>query len=151
MSGGEANGRLEAIWIKRCKRGPMDERREAAVRAGRGIEGNANQGGRRQVTILSREAWEELARELGEPLDPRSRRANLLVSGVDLRDSRGRLLLVGDVRVRIHGETRPCERMEEAHGGLRGALRTDWRGGAFGEVLDDGTLSVGDSVTWLAD
>jgi MOSC domain-containing protein YiiM len=151
MNETRADGKLEAIWVKRFKRGPMDEQPSVQVHAGRGIDGNANQGGKRQVTIVSREAWETISRDLGASVDPRSRRANFLVSGIDLRDSRGRLLRVGDVRLRIHGETRPCERMDEAHGGLREALGSEWRGGAFGEVLDDGTISVGDVVTWLAD
>lgn len=141
-------GRLEAIWIKRFKRGPMDAVEGASFIAGRGIEGNANQGGKRQVTILSKEAWEGLMTEVGGSEDPSTRRANLMVSGVELTGSRGRILRLGDVRIRIHGETRPCERMDEARDGLRGAMRADWRGGAFGEVLDDGDVAIGDPVAW---
>ena len=80
--------------------------------------------------------------------DPSSRRANLMVSGVDLKDASGRVLAVGAVRIRIYGETRPCERMDEAHQGLRSAMRSEWLGGAFGEVLDDGKIAVGDPVEW---
>ena len=40
--------RLEQIWIKRVRRGPMDPAQKASVVAGKGIVGNANQGGRRQ-------------------------------------------------------------------------------------------------------
>ena len=29
------------------------------------------------------------------------------------------------------------------------ALRPDWRGGAFGEVLDDGEITVGDRLEWV--
>ena len=43
--------RLEQIWIKRVRRGPMDAADRARVVAGRGIVGNANQGGKRQVTM----------------------------------------------------------------------------------------------------
>ena len=142
------DGRIEAIWIKRFKRGPMDPAEGASLIAGRGIDGNANQGGKRQVTILSKEAWEGLMAEVGGSEDPSARRANLMVSGVDLTESRGRVLKLGDVRIRIHGETRPCERMDEARDGLRGAMRSEWRGGAFGEVLDDGDVAIGDPVAW---
>jgi MOSC domain-containing protein YiiM len=85
-------------------------------------------------------------KEVGGSEDPSSRRANLMVSGVDLGESRGQVLAIGDVRIRINGETRPCERMDEAHAGLKGAMGESWRGGAFGEVLDNGTISVGDPV-----
>jgi MOSC domain-containing protein YiiM len=51
------------------------------------------------------------------------------------------------VRVRIYGETRPCEQMEAAVPGLRDAMSVPWGGGAHGEVLDDGEIAVGDPVT----
>jgi MOSC domain-containing protein YiiM len=89
-----------------------------------------------------------MTRELGVDVPPVARRANVLVSGVDLPRSRGRVLRLGGVRVRILGEVTPCERMDEAHEGLRAAMRPDWRGGVFGEVLDDGLVSVGDVARW---
>jgi MOSC domain-containing protein YiiM len=140
-------GKLEAIWIKRFRRGPMDRKDSAELRAGRGIESNANQGGKRQVTLISKEAFAAVSAELRADIDPGWRRANLMVSGIDLRESRGRILSVGGVRLRLVGETRPCERMDEAHPGLRSALSPDWRGGAYGEVLNDGAVAVGCEVS----
>ena len=137
---------LERIWIKRAKLGPMDRVDTVAVRAGHGLVGNANQRGRRQVTLLSLEHWTDLTRHLAA--DPIVRRANLLLSGIDLRDSRGKTLRIGSIRARILGETRPCERMDEAVAGLRQALSVPWGGGAFGEVLDEGSISVGDTAAW---
>jgi len=141
-------GTLERIWIKRAKRGPMDSVDAATLEAGRGLIGNANRGGRRQVTIISRERWTELIATLGADLDPATRRANLMVSGLDLRNSRGRVLRIGATRLRINGETRPCERMEEAHSGLQAAMRERWGGGAFAEVIDGGEIRAGDSAQW---
>ena len=147
---GDAGGRLEAIYVKREKRGPMDAVRVARLVQGRGLEGNANQGGRRQVTILEREVWEALMASLGGNLSPARRRANLLVSGVRLEATGGRVLRVGGHRIRILGETRPCERMDQALQGLRAAMTGNWRGGAYGEVLDDGEIRVDDPVGWVA-
>lgn len=141
-------GELVRIWVKRAKRGPMDERQRVTMAAGRGITENVNQGGKRQVTILALESWEAALRDVGADLSPAARRANLLVSGVELNESRGRVLRIGNVRVRVYGETRPCEQMDAAHPGLRDALGNDWRGGCFGEVLDDGPVAVGDPVAW---
>lgn len=141
-------GRLEAIWIKRAHRGPMDPVGEATLLAGRGLVGNADQGRRRQVTLIEREVWSRLMAETGGAVPPSARRANLLVSGCSLRETRDRILRVGDCRLRIAGETRPCERMDEAHQGLRVAMQADWGGGAFAEVLDDGVIRVGAEVRW---
>ena len=126
----------------------MDPVGAATLDAGRGIKGNANRGGRRQVTIIARERWTELMRELGADLPPSTRRANLMVSGVDLENSRGRILRIGPVRLKINGETKPCEQMEDAHTGLQALMRPRWGGGAFAEVLDDGEIRVGDPVSW---
>ena len=47
-------GTLEAIWVKRARRGRMDAVREVELDPSRGIAGNADRG-RRQVTILDGE------------------------------------------------------------------------------------------------
>jgi len=141
-------GKLEAIWLKRMKRGPMDPRNKATLKAGSGLVDNANQGGKRQVTLLDTARWARIEAELGTRLDPSTRRANLLVSGVSLAESRGRILLVGPCRLRVIRETRPCERMDEAFAGLRSVMQKDWGGGAYAEVLNDGEIAVGDVVSW---
>jgi MOSC domain-containing protein YiiM len=140
--------KLEQIWVKRGTQGPMDPVDAATLEPGRGLRGNANRGGRRQVTIISRERWDELMRDLGADLPPSTRRANLMVSGLDLQNSRGRVLRVGRTRLRIHGETRPCEQMEEAHAGLQALMRERWGGGAFAEVTGGGEIRVGDDVEY---
>lgn len=140
---------LEQIWIKRVHRGPMDPAQKARMVAGKGIVGNANQGGRRQVTIVSSKHWQQVTAPLGHTPDPRLRRANLLVSDVDFADARGRILKIGAIRIRIFNETRPCEQMEVAAPGLQALMSVPFGGGAFGEVLDDGEIAVGDPVELL--
>ena len=129
------NGRVEAIWIKRAKRGPMDAVEQAEMIAGRGLVGNANQGGRRQVTIIDAAVWERVMEELGAKVDPSARRANIMVRGLNLENTRKRVLLLGECRVKIFTETKPCERMDEVLPGLCAALYKNWGGGASGQVI----------------
>jgi len=122
----------------------MDAVESAVLVKGQGIQGNADQGGRRQVTLLSAEQW---AKALGEDVPAHIRRANLLVSGVDLRETRDWIVKVGGVEMLISGETKPCKLMDDIRPGLQEALRPDWGGGAYAQVLTDGEIRVGDEIT----
>jgi MOSC domain-containing protein YiiM len=126
----------------------MDPAGAALAVPGKGLAGSVGRSSRRQITILERESWTRCVESLNASADPRNRRANLLVSGIALANTRGRVLRIGNVRVSIGGETTPCERMDEVIPGLRQAMRADWGGGVFGQVLDEGTIAVGDSVVW---
>jgi MOSC domain-containing protein YiiM len=142
-------GRLERIWIKRAHRGPMDAVDRGVLEADKGLRSSANYGGRRQVTIISAERWVEMMDDLRAEVDPSARRANLLVSGIDLAETRDRELRVGSCLLKIGGETRPCERMEEAHAGLQEVMRPRWGGGTWAQVLEGGEIQVGDVVSWV--
>jgi MOSC domain-containing protein YiiM len=138
-------GRVEALWIKRARRGVMDPAHEVNLVAGAGIETDANFGHTRQVTMIEKEVFDRIRRSLPDAA-PAMRRANVMVSGVRLADSRGKVLRIGSARILIRGETRPCERMDEQCPGLREALASEWGGGAHGVVLDDGLVRVGDGA-----
>jgi MOSC domain-containing protein YiiM len=142
-------GEIAAIWIKRFKGGPMDPVAEAELVAGRGIAGNANRGGKRQVTLIDEARWREAQEEVGVDVPPAARRANVMLRGIDLERSHRRLLRLGGCVIRIYGETRPCEQMEDAQRGLRAALSPRWRAGAFGEIIEGGTIRVGDGAEWM--
>jgi MOSC domain-containing protein YiiM len=142
-----SDGRVERLWVKRAQRGPMDEVDEAQFIARRGIADNADAGGRRQVTIIARERWYELTEVLGE-VDPVLRRANVMVSGIELEGSRGRLLQIGAATVRVNGETRPCRALDFALEGLQHALDPHWGGGVYAEVVEGAVVRLDDVVRW---
>ena len=135
-------GTLLTVWVKPARGEPMAAVDTAELLANSGLVGNSDQGGSRQITVLSAERWADVEADLGRTVEPSARRANLFVDGVELADTTGRTLRVGDARIEIRGETRPC------FDGLQDALDADWRGGAYGVVLGDATINVGDAVSW---
>ena len=141
-------GRLLKIYLRPSSRTPVREASTARAIAGTGLEGDHAGKGKRQITLISRESWEAACAELGVELDPGSRRANLLVEGVDLASTlRGGRITVGEVEIEVAGETRPCGLMEDTRLGLKAALGPQCRGGVFGRVTRGGTLTPGDPVT----
>ncbi|HET9947804.1 MAG TPA: MOSC domain-containing protein [Longimicrobiales bacterium] len=139
-------GRVEAIWLKRSVGGVMDGVPEATAVAEGGLEGDASFGrSSRQVTIIEKETFDRVRARL-PAAEPVMRRANVMVSGLPLAGSTGRVLVLGEARVLVRGETRPCERMDAQCPGLRAALGPEWGGGAHGLVLEGGAIRVGDAA-----
>ena len=126
----------------------MEEVAAARITVESGVNGDARgKPGRRQATVISRRAWEAACTELGVAHLPwTTRRANLLVDGIDLCGKIGYDLRVGDAVLTISGQTRPCQVMEQAHPGLMAALRPEWRGGVTCRVRRAGDVAVGSEV-----
>ena len=147
-------GRLLGIARHARPRAPMETVDRATVTRPLGIQGDHRGAvkpggrGRRQVTIITRTAWETALAVLGgEELHWSVRRANLLVDGIDLpREPGTRLHFSGGVVLEVTCECDPCSRMDEIAPGLRQALTPDWRGGINTRVLAEGDLAIGDEV-----
>lgn len=142
-------GRIEALWVKRAHKGPMDATDTLRLVAGEGVAGSADRSRTRQVTVIEAETFERVGAELGMAVDPAVRRANVLVSGIELEGRRRHRLHLGSCVIEVVGETRPCERMDEAVPGLQAALSNHWGGGAYGRVLVGGEVQVGDEARLL--
>jgi MOSC domain-containing protein YiiM len=145
-------GRLVGIARRRQRREPMDEIALGLISVEGGLTGDYK-GAKfplRQITVLAREAWEAAAVQVGESRLPwTTRRANLLVEGVELPRAKGGLIGIGPVRLEVTGQTYPCVRMEEARPGLLKALAREWRGGLTCRVLSGGPIALGDAVEVL--
>ena len=139
-------GNLLGIAIRSRSRAPMEQREATEITRAAGAAGDRHHPRARKVTVIAREGWEVACAELGDDLPWTTRRANLLVEGVDLKKCAGAQLRVGEVLLEISEECDPCARMEEARAGLRRALEPDWRAGVLCSVLEEGTIRLGDSV-----
>lgn len=137
---------LRGIAVRGARRAPMREVQEASVTLTDGIVEDYRGAGLRQVTFIDAGQWRQVIEELGVDLPWHTRRANLLVDGLDLPATVGSRLRIGDCLFEIHGETDPCERMDELQAGLRQGLTPEMRGGVWGRVIESGQLRVGQSV-----
>jgi hypothetical protein len=138
--------KLIKIYTRPKRQADIIEANSVKLVPGSGIEGDHFRSGKRQVTIMSQKVWDDVCQNLGQDLDPKIRRANFLIDDIDLKESIGKVVKVGSIKILIHGETTPCRLMEEAAPGLKNAL-LNWQGGAFGEVLNEGIATIGDNVS----
>jgi MOSC domain-containing protein YiiM len=140
-------GRILSIWIYPGQGAAHQEMQEAIAVEEGGLQGDRRRSQRRAVTLLDEAAWEAAINEAGTSLGPASRRANILVRGMDLSRCVGRRLRVGTALLEVCGETEPCHKMDEKAPGLRAALDKDMRGGVCCYVQEGGVLRPDDAVT----
>lgn len=129
---------------------PLVEVETASLTEERGMEGDAR--GRkpnRQVTVLFREGWDDACRDVGAALPWVTRRANLLVEGIERPRAAGGRLRIGTTILEVTQETKPCHLMERAQAGLLKALTPDWRGGVCCRVIGGGEIRQGDTVDFV--
>jgi MOSC domain-containing protein YiiM len=142
-------GRLIGIARRSRRRAPMQEVEHGLITEQLGLDGDFKGAKypRRQITVLACEDWRAALAEVAQADLPwTTRRANLLVTGVDLPRAAGSILRIGAVRLEVTAQTYPCARMEEAQAGLLSALAKNWRGGVTCRVLHGGPIALGDPV-----
>ena len=144
-------GRLIGIARREQKRAEMEVLQDAEISEQTGVANDfRGKPGKRQVTVISAESWTDTCEDLGQEIPWTTRRANLLIEGIELPHRTGDVIEIGDVRLLVTMEVDPCSRMEEQFDGLRAALTPEWRGGVACTVLKGGSIRLGDDVSLLA-
>ena len=105
--------------------------------------------GDRQVTVMTKEGWEAACKDLGKILHWSTRRANILIEGLNLEESTGDILRIGSFYLEITGELFPGNRMDEECPGLKKSLTPNWRGGVTCKILSEGIINENDLVTLM--
>jgi MOSC domain-containing protein YiiM len=100
----------------------------------------------RQVSVLTLENWNESCKELGKKLHWTTRRANILVGDIELANSTGMILKIGEAFLEITGELKAGRGMDKQIEGLSKVLKPNWRGGVRCKVLQGGVINEGDEV-----
>ena len=144
-------GRLVGIARREQKRAEMEILEYAEISEQTGVAKDfRGKPGKRQVTVISAEAWTATCEDLGQEIPWTTRRANLLVEDIELPQRTGDVIEIGGVRLLVTMEVNPCSRMEEQFKGLQAALAPEWRGGVACAVLKGGSVRIGDDVALMA-
>ena len=99
----------------------------------------------RDVTLFEQEAVEAVQRDYSIDLEPHDMRRNVMTTGVALNHLVGREFTVGDVRLRGVKLCEPCAHLEQLAGKpVRTPLKH--RGGLRAQIVEGGTIRVGDQV-----
>ncbi len=151
-----APGSLVAIQIGRQAEGRLESVPSVRAVPGKGLEGDRyfrgegsfsnNPGGGRQVTLVASEMIDALARDHGIALSAAETRRNLVTQGVSLNELVGKIFHVGSVRMKGVRLAEPCSHLERLTkpGVIKGLAH---RAGLRADILDEGTLRVGDAIS----
>jgi MOSC domain-containing protein YiiM len=154
----EQIGRVEHIFTTPSAGQPMVSAEQALAIAGQGLEGDRYAtaqgyyshrplpGGGRQITLLEAEVLDWLAAEHGIELTPLEARRNVVTRGIALEPLIGRRFRVGQLLLEGVRICEPCVYLEQ----LTGKPVNDplvHRGGLRANILEGGTLKVGDHIT----
>jgi len=138
------------LFLRPAKRQKVIGVRSAVAIAGQGIDGDHNQGGQRQVTLMSFQAFEAAAKSLGQDLSPGVRRANIVIAGCDVHAMIGKTIKIGLAIIHIKDYNPPCGEMDRVCRGLKHALDIDHRAGVFGIVEQGGEIAVAAEVAIIS-
>ncbi len=151
------SGRLVAIYTSEEAAGSMRARDEVRAVSGKGLDGDryafgagtySERGGPgREVTLVAREDV-AAANGDGVVVGEHETRRNLVTEGIELLGLVGRTFRIGEVVLRGVRSCPPCDHLEGlTRRGVRTAL--EHRGGLRADVVDGGTLRVGDPISVL--
>jgi hypothetical protein len=151
-----SSAQVHAIYIGSEREVPLESVESVEAKAGLGLvgdryyKGGSGTFGRkwdesRAITLIEKEAIEAANRKYEIDLAVGDPRRNIVTTGVALNHLVGKEFSVGGVRCRGVKLCEPCSYMEGlTQPGAKKALIH--RGGLRAEILDDGTISVGDPI-----
>jgi MOSC domain-containing protein YiiM len=150
-------GTVERILITASEGQPIDDVESINAHAGRGLEGDRYFEGKgkfkklepkRQATLIESEAITAVARDYGIDIDAADVRRNIVTRGIALNHLVGKTFRVGDAIFKGIKLAEPCDYMQKLAGKpIREPLKH--RGGLRAEIVESGSISVGDEIAPL--
>lgn len=149
-------GSVEAIHVTARRGEAMRAVDSACAHAGKGLEGDRYHTlaeaddpkfeSRRQVTLIEAETLEAVKRDYQIDFSAAESRRNILTRGIALNHFVGKTFRINEITLKGAECCEPCTYLEKLTGktGIRKALIH--RGGIRAEILNDGTINVGDAI-----
>lgn len=141
------SGTVVAISISPARAEPTQLVQEARAVAGSGLEGDRYFATKpdSQVSLIEAEAIEAMERDNDLKLDYKDARRNVITRDVRLNDLVDKEFVVGEVRLRGLRLSEPCAHLASLTDDrvLKGLVH---RAGLKAEILNDGTIRVGDAI-----
>jgi MOSC domain-containing protein YiiM len=150
-----ASGVVDGLFVAAAAEARCEAVEVAEAVAGHGLRGDRYFDGQgtfggpgamgHEITLIEREALDDLAARSGVELDPADARRNVVTRGVDLNALAGRRFTIGDVEIIGRRWCEPCAHLQRltTPGVLRGLVH---RGGLRADIVRGGTIARGDPV-----
>ncbi|ESQ80646.1 MOSC domain-containing protein [Asticcacaulis sp. YBE204] len=142
-------GTIEWIGLRPVRRGEIDSVAEAVLDSKAGLIGDHYKSatrGTRHLTLIGHEDLHAIGSYLGTVVLPEQLRRNVLTSGINLLALKDKRFRLGEAVLEMTGECHPCSRMEEILG-IGGYNAVRGHGGITAQVLEGGTIRLGDALT----
>ncbi len=149
------NGTVESIHIASTAQGPPQSVPQAMAVPGSGLDGDRyalklgtfyKPAPDYELTLIEAEAIEALRRDYRIELTAGDARRNIVTRNVPLNHLVGREFAIGQVHIRGIRLCEPCDHLQKVTGKpvIKGLLH---RGGLRAQILTQGTIRVGDTIT----
>ena len=146
-------GKIEAINITNISEENTFYVNQAILEKGKGIVNDRYYGNfkekKEQVTLISLEEINNFNNQIKQNIDAKNFRRNIIVSGINLNKFINKKIKINEVILKIHEICQPCKYLQNRLKipGLIKMLVN--RSGVRAEILNSGSLSVGDAIKIL--
>ena len=102
-----------------------------------------------QVTLINLEEINNFNKQIGQKIEPKDFRRNIIISGINLNELIDKKIKINKVTLKIHEICQPCKYLEDKLkiSGLVKKLLN--KSGVRAEIITSGYLSVGDKIRVL--
>ena len=146
---------IQAIYISTKHKTPLIKLTHANCIAGLGIEGDRNFGKKKwpgqNITLIESEAIELFNREMGQDINWRSTRRNIVTTGVRLNELVGQFFMLGSIQCYGVELCEPCsllgKYLENERISANQIIKAfQYSGGLRADIVTDGVIQVGDNL-----